>query len=128
MKIIVKGEMCNHCYEYGCEHSKPHPKAKLDYFEVWQERTCSIREFNERFGKSEGLWDSKGTEHCEVDCDNSCCSGEHDKHCRRRMDDKKFWCVDFTFLSEIQEFIKDVGYCNVFIEDQDGCGLTFSRT
>lgn len=127
MKIIIKGKYCSHCGESGCKHSKPNKKAKLEFFPVWQERTCSIKEFDDEFGKQEGLWKSKGSEHCEVICERDYCSWNKSvghKHCRRRMEDKKFWCIDFKSLSELQEFFNEVGFCKIYTEEQDGCGLT----
>jgi hypothetical protein len=124
MKIIIKGKYCSHCGESDCKHSKPNKLAKLEYFPVWQERTCSIKEFNQRFGKQEGLWESKGGEHKETKCDNINCHCINGKHCRRRMDDKKFWCIDFKSLSELQHFFDEVGFCKIYTEEQDGCCLT----
>lgn len=129
MKIIIKGDYCSHCGEDSCEHSRPNDKAILDFFPIWQERTCSIKEFNNKFGQKEGLWESKGTNHSEIECNNSDCCSYKDKghkHCRRRLEDKKFWCIDFKSLPELCEFFNEIGYCKVYIEDQDGCGLTIN--
>jgi len=124
MKIIIKGKYCSHCGESDCKHSKPNEEAKLEFFPVYQERTCSIKEFNQKFGKIEGLWESKGTEHKEIECDNNGCYCDNGKHCRRRMEDKKYWCIDFKSLSQLQEFFNEVGFCKIYKEDQDGYGLT----
>ncbi len=120
MKVIIKKEYL------VCIHEKPYPTAKQGYFQVWQERTCTIEEFDEKFGKQEGLWKSKGKNHTEVDCDNEGCSWYKDghKHCRRQMPSQKYWYLNFKTISDFVKFVKKEKYLKIYLEDKDGLGIT----
>lgn len=125
MKIIVKGKRCGECYEFSCHHSKPVSNAQLGDFPVWQERTVSISEFDKKFSNTEGAWQSKGKNHCEVDC--SSCYGSNNKphkHCRRQMPDEKFWFVEFKDIEDFKNFLETEKFFRCYIEKSDGVGIT----
>ena len=118
MKVIIKKE------SVLCEHEKPYPTAVLRGFQTWQERTCSMKEFDKKFGKQEGLWKSKGKNHKEITCYNEGCYCTERIHCRRQMENKKFWSIIFKDISEFERFIKENGYMKIFLEEEDGRGIT----
>lgn len=129
MKIIIKGRTCRECFEVSCQHSQPVTFAQLGDFPVWEERTCSISEFDKKFSGTEGIWKSKGRNHCEIDC--SSCYGSNNKahkHCRRQMPNEKFWFVEFKDMEDFRIFLETEKFIKCHIETCDGVGATIDLT
>jgi len=77
---------------YCCEHEKPHKLAYTKKVFYWEIRTCTIKEFDKRFGEREGTWLSKGKKHCEIPAQGN--YSDSAIWCKRRKGLKEVWAID----------------------------------
>ena len=62
-------------------------------------RTCTEEQFNERFSSREGLWRSKGKDHCITE----------EGFIERREKDKKCWTIKIESMEELESLSKNYG-------------------
>jgi len=89
---------------------KPVKSAKKITVGYWHERTCTEEFFNERFGKNEGLWKSKGVKHQKT----------HNGEWIKRLQEETKWTIEINTLEELIKFCKKHG--NIIV-DSDDCDI-----
>ena len=77
----------------------PCDEAKSGMFESWSIRYCTEAYFNKRFAEIEGLWRSKGRNHC-VNSDGNICRQAHDE---------RLWYIEIGTLDELMDFCSKHG-------------------
>lgn len=75
-------------------NEKPCENAFMGTCEMWQTRTCTEEEFNERFSSGEGLWRSKGTNH----------HINNEGFVVRKLEDQEVWKIKIDTLEDLNEF------------------------
>jgi len=86
--------------------AKPIPEAKQRNVPCWECRTVTESEFDRKFGKSEGLWRSKGTNHLAVTPGYKV--SKKGSHIVRKVEDRKEWTVDID-PKDIMSFVEKYG-------------------
>jgi len=79
----------------GIYDEKPHKNAKLKQVPEWMIRTCTEDYYNKHYGKSEGLWRSKGKNHTIME----------NGYIKRQVGYKNIWIIEINKLEEIKDFI-----------------------
>ena len=79
-------------------------REKEEYVDVWEFRTVTIKEFDKRFGESEGKWENKGTNH-----------KEYNGKCYRQKRIKTRY-IEINSMSELCETLSDF---NLYIYNDD---------
>jgi len=96
MEFIISRASDYHGIE---EDVKPCDEAYKIKKENWETRTCSEEEFNKKFSDRQGLWRSKGKNHCITS----------KGYIQRQMEDEDCWVVKISSLEELHNFIKHHG-------------------
>ncbi|HEY0089571.1 MAG TPA: hypothetical protein VGB37_12050 [Candidatus Lokiarchaeia archaeon] len=81
------------------DYKNPCEEAFKMSIPCWHIRTCSEKEFNEKFSAREGLWKSKGKNHTITK--EGCI--------KRQEDNKKGWGIEIKTLKQLHKFIKKYG-------------------
>ena len=78
---------------------KPCKEAVKRTFEYWHTRTCTEKEFNEKFSSREGLWKSKGKNHTVT----------KEGYITRQEENRKEWSIEIKTLKDLQKLIDKYG-------------------
>lgn len=81
-------------------YGQPCKEAIMIKFQSWHTRTCTEKEYNERFsGKEGGLWRSKGKNHAIT----------KEGYITRQEEDIEKWGIEIKTLEELLDFVNKYG-------------------